>query len=89
MKDIESIHNYDTSLQSLFSKRLPQLILQFPLIPCPGRRKQFFVYILQNLKDFSFYVGQCADSDKPMSKHFGESNTVSKYFNLKIDFYRR
>ena len=30
---------------------------------------QFYVYILQSLKDFSFYVGQCDDLDARMSKH--------------------
>ena len=36
----------------------------------------FFLYILQSLKDFSFYVGQCDDLDKRMSKH---SEGMSKY----------
>jgi len=36
----------------------------------------FFVYILQSLKDFSYYVGQCDDLDKRMSKHF---DGMSKY----------
>jgi putative endonuclease len=36
----------------------------------------YFVYILQSLKDFSFYVGQCDDLDKRMSKHF---DGMSKY----------
>ena len=36
----------------------------------------FFVYILQSLKDDSFYVGQCDDLDKRMSKHF---DGMSKY----------
>ena len=30
----------------------------------------FYVYILQSLKDFSFYVGECDDLDRRMSKHF-------------------
>ena len=29
----------------------------------------YFVYILQSMKDFSFYVGQCRDLDHRMSKH--------------------
>ena len=32
--------------------------------------EKFFVYILQSMKDFSFYVGQCNDLDYRMSKHF-------------------
>jgi putative endonuclease len=36
----------------------------------------FFVYILQSRKDFSFYIGQCADLDARMSKHF---DGMSKY----------
>ena len=36
----------------------------------------FFVYILQSQKDFSYYVGQCDDLDKRMSKHF---DGMSKY----------
>jgi putative endonuclease len=35
-----------------------------------------YVYVLQSLKDFSFYVGQCADLDARMSKHF---DGLSKY----------
>lgn len=40
----------------------------------------FYVYILQSLKDFSFYVGQCEDLDCRMSKHFDgfSSYTASK-----------
>jgi putative endonuclease len=30
----------------------------------------FYVYILRSLKDGSFYVGQCDDLDRRMSKHF-------------------
>ena len=36
----------------------------------------FFVYILQSMKDFSFYIGQCSDLDVRMSKHF---DGFSKY----------
>jgi len=36
----------------------------------------FYVYILQSLKDFSFYIGQCSDLDCGMSKHF---DGMSKY----------
>jgi putative endonuclease len=51
----------------------------------------FFVYILQSLKDFSFYVGQCDDLDRRMSKHFDgfSKYTASKrpwrlvYFEMK------
>jgi putative endonuclease len=40
----------------------------------------FFVYVLQSLKDLSFYVGQCDDLDKRMSKHF---DGFSKYTSTK------
>ena len=33
------------------------------------KEEKFFVYILQSLKDFSFYVGQCNDLDWRVSKH--------------------
>jgi putative endonuclease len=36
----------------------------------------FYVYILQSLKDFTFYVGQCDDLDRRMSKH---ADGLSKY----------
>jgi putative endonuclease len=39
-------------------------------------KEKFFVYILQSLKDFSFYVGQCDYLDCRMSKHF---EGMSKY----------
>jgi putative endonuclease len=42
--------------------------------------EKFFVYILQSMKDFSFYVGQCDDLDKRMSKH---SEGMSKYTSGK------
>ena len=42
--------------------------------------ERFYVYILQSLKDFSFYVGQCDDLDYRMSKHF---DGMSKYTSSK------
>lgn len=42
--------------------------------------ERFYVYILQSLKDFSFYTGQCADLDARMSKHF---DGMSKYTATK------
>jgi putative endonuclease len=36
----------------------------------------YFVYILQSKQDHSFYVGQCDDLDRRMSKHF---DGFSKY----------
>ena len=42
-----------------------------PLGPMP-----YYVYILRSLKDDSFYIGQCDDLDKRMSKHF---DGMSKY----------
>ena len=38
--------------------------------------EKFFVYILQSMKDFSFYIGQTNDLDFRMSKH---SEGMSKY----------
>jgi putative endonuclease len=43
-------------------------------------RERFYVYILQSLKDFSFYVGQCNDLDYRMSKH---ADGMSKYTSTK------
>ncbi len=43
-------------------------------------REHFYVYVLQSLKDFSFYVGQCDDLDRRMSKHF---DGLSKYTSGK------
>jgi putative endonuclease len=42
--------------------------------------ERFYVYILQSLKDFSFYTGQCDDPDRRMSKHF---DGMSKYTSAK------
>ena len=40
----------------------------------------FYVYILQSLKDFTFYVGQCDDLDRRMSKH---AEGMSRYTSSK------
>src|ERR1700733_3007231 len=40
------------------------------------KEEKFYVYIFQSLKDFSFYIGQCADLDCRMSKH---NEGMSKY----------
>ena len=47
-----------------------------PSVSAMVNEEKFFVYILQSVKDFSFYVGQCDDLDRRMSKHFDE---FSKY----------
>ena len=44
------------------------------------KQEKFYMYILQSLKDFSFYIGQCDDLDKRMSKHF---DGMSKYTSSK------
>src|SRR5204862_4249532 len=44
------------------------------------RSERYYVYILQSLKDFSFYAGQCDDLDYRMSKHF---DGMSKYTSSK------
>ncbi len=41
---------------------------------------KYYVYILQSRKDHSFYVGQCDDLDRRMSKHF---DGMSKYTSAK------
>ncbi|MEJ0103412.1 MAG: GIY-YIG nuclease family protein [Bacteroidota bacterium] len=42
--------------------------------------EKFFVYIFQCMKDSSFYVGQCDDLDRIMSRHF---DGFSKYTSSK------
>jgi putative endonuclease len=42
--------------------------------------ERFYTYILQSLKDFSFYIGQCDDLDFRMSKH---TDGMSKYTSSK------
>jgi len=42
---------------------------------------KFFVYVLQSLKDFSFYIGQCEDLDYRLSKH---ADGKSKYTSSKL-----
>ncbi len=42
--------------------------------------EKFYVYVLQSLKDFSFYIGQCEDLDYRMSKH---SDGMSQYTSGK------
>jgi len=43
-------------------------------------KEKFFVYILQSLKDFSFYIGQTDDLDVRVSKH---NEGLSKYTSSK------
>jgi len=42
--------------------------------------EKFYVYVLQSMKDFSFYVGQCDDLDCRMSKH---TDGFNKYTSSK------
>jgi len=44
----------------------------------------YFVYILQSKKDNSFYIGQCDNLDRRMSKHF---DGLSKYTAAKRSLY--
>ncbi len=37
---------------------------------------KFYVYIIQSRKDLSYYIGQCDDLDRRMSKH---ADGMSKY----------
>ena len=51
-------------------------------------KEKFFVYILQSLKDFSFYVGQCDDLDRRMSKHYdGMSKYTSSRKLLRLRYF--
>ncbi|HMO61281.1 MAG TPA: GIY-YIG nuclease family protein [Ferruginibacter sp.] len=43
--------------------------------------QKFYTYILQSLKDFSFYIGQTDDLDKRVCKH---NDGFSKYSSSKI-----
>ena len=45
------------------------------------KQEKFFTYILQSLKNFSFYVGQCDDLDWRISKH---NDGQSTYTSSKI-----
>lgn len=48
----------------------------------------FYVYILQSLKDNSFYIGQCDDLDKRMSKHFdGMSRYTASKRPLRLRYF--
>jgi GIY-YIG catalytic domain-containing protein len=57
-----------------------------PSVSAMEQKEKFFVYILQSMKDFSFYIGQCDDLDKRMSKHF---DGFSKYTSSGISFLSR
>ena len=59
-----------------FGRKCVYLAGFFRLESLSLRMGTFFVYILQSLKDGSFYVGECEDLDKRMSKHF---DGMSKY----------
>ena len=56
------------------------LLLSANLIAVENSIQKFYVFILQSLKDFSFYVGQCDDLDRRTSKHF---DGISKYTSGK------
>jgi putative endonuclease len=54
------------------------------------QEEKFFVYILQSLKDFSFYVGQCDDLDRRMSKHFdGFSKYTASKRPLRLVYFEK
>jgi putative endonuclease len=42
--------------------------------------EKFFVYILQSMKDFSFYIGQTNDPDRRMSE---QTEGMNKYTATK------
>ena len=48
----------------------------------------FYVYILQSLKNFLFYVGQCYDPDRKMNKDFdGMSKFTSGKLTLRLVYF--
>ena len=50
----------------------------------------FYVYILRSLKEGSFYIGQCDDLDRRMSKHFdGMSRYTSSKRPLVLVYFER
>ena len=50
----------------------------------------YYVYILQSLKDRSFYIGQCDDLDRRMSKHFdGMSKYTASRRPLRLCYFER
>ena len=51
-------------------------------------KTNFYVYVLQSLKDFSFYIGECADLDCRMSKHFdGWSKYTSRRGPWRLKYF--
>ena len=63
----------------------PDYLGRYPLVSTKNKAMgnsglSFYVYILQSLKDFSFYVGQCNDLDRRICKHF---DGMSKYTSGK------
>ncbi len=70
-------------LESVYSRKgikSSNLLLSAKLNARKSSKDHFYVYVLQSLKDFSFYVGQCDDPDIRMSKHF---DGMSKYTSSK------
>jgi len=52
------------------------------------KTEKFYVYVLQDMKDFSFYTGQCNDLDCRMSKHFeGMSRYTSGKRPLRLVYF--
>jgi len=48
----------------------------------------YYVYVLESLKDHSFYIGQCDCLDKRMSKHFdGMSRYTASKRPLRLRYF--
>ena len=61
-----------------------------PSVSAMSNEEKFFVYILQSMKDFSFYIGQCDDLDRRMSKHFdGFSKYTSGKRPLRLVYFEK
>jgi putative endonuclease len=68
---------FDPSINTLLKTLL---LCQFCSTMDTLTNQRFYVYILQSKKDFSYYIGQCDNLDKRMSKH---SDGLSKYTSGK------
>ena len=50
--------------------------------------ERYYAYVLQSLRDFSFYVGHCDDLDCRMSKHFdGWSKYTSGHGPWRLKYF--
>ena len=71
----------DASGESVYTRKGIIPIYRDESLTLRMKEEKFFVYILQSLKDFSFYVGQCDDLDYRVSKN---NEGMSKYTASKM-----